>query len=70
MRGAGRLLQDGHTLREYNIQKPSVLQMLPPGPETRLAAYVRRHARARAPLAAPGSKRIGPGRAGRLAGRR
>ena len=27
---AGRLLQNEHTLREYNIQKPSVLCLLPP----------------------------------------
>ncbi|KAJ1489130.1 hypothetical protein T484DRAFT_1780921 [Baffinella frigidus] len=28
---AGRELQDQHTLREYNIQKPSVLICLGPG---------------------------------------
>ena len=40
--GAGRLLQDAHTLREYNIQKPSVLLMLPPATDNRLLPFVHR----------------------------
>lgn len=37
---AGRLLQNQHTLREYNIQKPSVLSLLPPPPPRPLERYL------------------------------
>eukprot|EP00277_Geminigera_cryophila_P004550 CAMPEP_0179411690 /NCGR_PEP_ID=MMETSP0799-20121207/4043_1 /TAXON_ID=46947 /ORGANISM="Geminigera cryophila, Strain CCMP2564" /LENGTH=301 /DNA_ID=CAMNT_0021183799 /DNA_START=203 /DNA_END=1104 /DNA_ORIENTATION=+ len=37
---AGRVLQDRYSLREYNIQKPSVLQLLPPLPPCTLHRFV------------------------------
>jgi hypothetical protein len=38
---AGRVLEDRHTLGEYNIQKPSVLQLLAPLPPSTLHRMVR-----------------------------
>mmetsp|Transcript_18012 Transcript_18012/g.59159 ORF Transcript_18012/g.59159 Transcript_18012/m.59159 type:complete len:447 (-) Transcript_18012:1195-2535(-) len=37
---AGRVLQNHHTLREYNIQKPSMLILLPPAPPKILGILV------------------------------
>ena len=38
---AGRVLQDRYSLRQYNIQKPSVLRLLPPAPQSMLHRCVR-----------------------------